>query len=379
MNKILSFRLFVMITFVLIQIAIIYSSSDSRKNTMDNDALHGDTLNMKVLVPAYFDPSSSGYWNELAAQAAKMPYRIYAIANKANGPGSKYDTSYAIVINNMHSNSGKVIGYVWTNYGAISLDNVKTVIDAWYSFYPSIDGIFLDGQASQTGKETYYIDLYNYIKQKNTAALVVSNPGINTLESYLVYNGQRVSDVICIFENYEGFDTWIPGSWCKKYTSDNFCVLPYNTSSSQYINRVNRAASLNIGWIYCTNDNGANPWDILPTYFEDFCNYLNNVTAVKNDIKDNKMDFNLSQNYPNPFNPTTIISYQIPINNVVSLKIYNIQGQEVETLVNKEQIAGKYSVPFNSSIKGMVLSSGIYFYQLKVGDYIRTRKMILIK
>ena len=346
--------------FLVIETVLTDSSSKSIRRNRDNINFQVDTISMKVLVPAYFDPSSSDYWHKLEAQAAMKPNQIYAIANKANGPGSKYDTSYAIVINNMHSNNGRVIGYVWTNYGAISLNIVKKDIDSWYSFYPSIDGIFLDGQASQTGKEDYYLELYNYIKQKNSTSLVVSNPGINTIENYLIYNGQRVSDVICIFENYEGFDTWKPASWCKKYSNDNFYVLPYNSGPSQYINRVNRAASLNIGWIYCTDDNGANPWDVLPSYFEDFCNYLIKVSAVKKEHDNKKINFKLEQNYPNPFNPTTIINYQIAKDNFVILKIYNIQGQEVETLVNKEQIAGNH-------------------YQLKVGDYTETRKMILIK
>ncbi len=229
---------------------------------------------MRILVPAYFEPSGSEYWDLLVTEAATMPGRLYAIANSDNGPGASVDSAYAHVIDRMHGSGGKVIGYVYTDYGAISIDNVKSDIDAWYSFYPSVDGIFLDCQAYVTGKEAYYVDLYQYIKQKDSTALVVSNPGINTIESYLVYEGKRVSDVICIFENSAGFDTWTPSTWCSKYSDSCFYVLPYHTSWTDFPGRVDRAASLHIGWIYCTDDIMPNPWDVLPPYFHALCHYV---------------------------------------------------------------------------------------------------------
>ncbi|HSP87743.1 MAG TPA: T9SS type A sorting domain-containing protein [Ignavibacteriaceae bacterium] len=90
--------------------------------------------------------------------------------------------------------------------------------------------------------------------------------------------------------------------------------------------------------------------------------------------------FSLSQNYPNPFNPSTKIKFEIPgqarnDNVLVTLKIYDILGREVATLVNEEKPAGIYETEFNASN----LSTGIYFYQLKAGDYIETKKMILVK
>ncbi|MFZ1291027.1 MAG: T9SS type A sorting domain-containing protein, partial [Melioribacteraceae bacterium] len=85
--------------------------------------------------------------------------------------------------------------------------------------------------------------------------------------------------------------------------------------------------------------------------------------------------FALNQNYPNPFNPSTIISYSIPKQSMVSLKIYNVLGQLVTTLVNKQQNAGSYQYQFNASN----LTSGIYFYSIKAGDFTKTQKMMLIK
>lgn len=85
--------------------------------------------------------------------------------------------------------------------------------------------------------------------------------------------------------------------------------------------------------------------------------------------------FTLEQNYPNPFNPSTTIRYSIPTSEFVSLKVYDVLGNEVATLVNEEKSAGSYEVEFNASL----LSSGIYFYKLQVGNFVETKKMILMK
>ena len=83
----------------------------------------------------------------------------------------------------------------------------------------------------------------------------------------------------------------------------------------------------------------------------------------------------LEQNFPNPFNPTTTIKYSIPITNKVCLTLFNLLGEQLTTLVNEEKIAGNYSVKFNATN----LPSGVYFYQLKAGEYTSVKKMILIK
>ncbi len=85
--------------------------------------------------------------------------------------------------------------------------------------------------------------------------------------------------------------------------------------------------------------------------------------------------FFLNQNYPNPFNPSTTVSYGVPFKSHVVLKIYNALGKEIKTLVDSEMQAGGYEIQFNV----MGLPSGVYFYQLKAGSFIETRKMILLK
>jgi len=86
-------------------------------------------------------------------------------------------------------------------------------------------------------------------------------------------------------------------------------------------------------------------------------------------------DFRLAQNYPNPFNPTTNITYVLPKTENVSLKVYDVLGREVATLVNEVKPAGAYTVPFNASN----LASGVYFYKLQAGSFVQTKKMMLVK
>jgi hypothetical protein len=85
--------------------------------------------------------------------------------------------------------------------------------------------------------------------------------------------------------------------------------------------------------------------------------------------------FVLRQNYPNPFNPVTRISYSLPNREHVSLKVYDMLGHEVATVVNEEQTAGTHEVTFN----GINLASGVYYYRLLSGSYVDTKKFILVK
>jgi plastocyanin len=94
-----------------------------------------------------------------------------------------------------------------------------------------------------------------------------------------------------------------------------------------------------------------------------------------NDESNPLEDFILSQNYPNPFNPATIIKWQSTVGSHQTLKIYNLLGKEVATLVNEYRPAGIYEIEFNAT----ELTSGIYFYKLQADNYIATRKMILLK
>ena len=99
------------------------------------------------------------------------------------------------------------------------------------------------------------------------------------------------------------------------------------------------------------------------------------VTAVKNTPVNAIITYALSQNYPNPFNPSTVIRYQLPKNGFVALKIYDVFGKEVASLVNEEKISGAYSVSFN----GKNMASGVYYYRITIGNFSDTKKLLLLK
>ena len=102
---------------------------------------------------------------------------------------------------------------------------------------------------------------------------------------------------------------------------------------------------------------------------------VSNTTGVGPNLSVQPEKFELSQNYPNPFNPTTTINYAIQRPGIVVLKVYNIVGQEIQTLVNTYQTAGKYQVTLNADY----LSSGVYFYRLQTSGTTLMRKMILLR
>ena len=102
-------------------------------------------------------------------------------------------------------------------------------------------------------------------------------------------------------------------------------------------------------------------------------NILPPVQSVDNG--DKRLVYELAQNYPNPFNPITRIRYQIPEPSLVTVKVYDVLGNEIASLLREEKIAGSYEIEFN----GSSLTSGIYYYRITAGSFSQTKKMILLK
>jgi len=99
------------------------------------------------------------------------------------------------------------------------------------------------------------------------------------------------------------------------------------------------------------------------------------LTSVETSTNNIVTNYALSQNYPNPFNPSTSISYQLPTSGLVTIKVYNVIGKEIATLVNEYQQSGSYSKEFSAN----GLTSGVYFYTIKSGNFTATKKMIFLK
>ncbi len=120
-----------------------------------------------------------------------------------------------------------------------------------------------------------------------------------------------------------------------------------------------------------TNFEDSDIFDVSDSTFK-----IQNINDTE-EIKNKHFYYSLSQNYPNPFNPSTIISYQLPKACNVTLKVFDVLGREVATLVDEYRNAGSYDVEF--SIENLELSTAIYFYQLKAGEFVETKKMLLLK
>ena len=174
----------------------------------------------------------------------------------------------------------------------------------------------------------------------------------------------------------------IPGSLATDYSGriyrNSYASIHYSTDKGIYWTAIDNSGLTGLikdivinqnNRIYLATTNGV--------YFGEADSIVlsaENIESVKS--------FYLSQNYPNPFNPSTVISYQLPVSGMATLRVYDILGNEIATLVNEEKQPGTYEVEFNiDSHSGEVrnLSSGIYFYQLRAGNFIDTKKMVIIK
>ncbi len=185
------------------------------------------------------------------------------------------------------------------------------------------------------------------------------------------FRGMSVSCIVADRNN----NIWIGilGDYVElvKYDGTNWTV--YNTSNSGFPdNFVGPLAVDGSGNIWIGTEDG------LVVFNE---GGIVSVKELENKNEHYPDKFILSQNYPNPFNPSTTIKYSIPKQSYVTLKIYDILGREVAALVNEEKPAGNYEVAFNKqkTTNCKQLASGIYFYQIKAGDYVSTKKMTLLK
>ena len=204
-----------------------------------------------------------------------------------------------------------------------------------------------------------------------SAKRVISYPNLSAVDS--VY---RVLNKIFINSNGVNPSTvmlyYRIGSGSYQSTAMNYDgTLKYNFTLPSSSN----GTTVEFYFTYKTSSGGSVQEPTSSTY--KFSYGSNDILTSVNERNEIPVQFDLSQNYPNPFNPSTVISYRISIISKVTLKVYDLLGREVSTLVNEEQQPGVYNSQF--SILNSQLSSGVYFYRLRAGDFSETKKMILIK
>jgi len=148
-------------------------------------------------------------------------------------------------------------------------------------------------------------------------------------------------------------------------------------SNGQYIFNFKLTAPATAGKVtlYATACSKKSQWNFAPN----FDVTVESPSSV-NDETLNANSFQLNQNFPNPFNPKTTINYQIASSSFVNLKVFDILGTEVATLVNERKEAGHYEIDFNiEAVSTVPFHSGAYFYQIRAGNFIETKKMIFLK
>jgi Spherulation-specific family 4 len=190
------------------------NSAHASSHTVNKSA---QVTDQHVAVPSYIYPGSA--WTQIDDGA---PTAGLAIINPDSGPGASSNSDYANQVTTSEAAGITVIGYVSTSYAG-SVNTARTLaaaeqdIDTYYSWYPNIDGIFLDEASTDCAAEaSYYLPLYNYIKSKGGVAEVVLNPGENTSECYT-----SASDIIVDFEGvYSSYTSWTPPSWVANYAAN---------------------------------------------------------------------------------------------------------------------------------------------------------------
>ena len=168
---------------------------------------------------------------------------------------------------------------------------------------------------------------------------------------------------------------WIPGT-SNVYGNSEF-VIVRSTDNGLTWHNMSGAPNTALRSIDAVRINENTVYGLAVTYFKEVYKLIDTarIIGIKNPIIEIPKEFNLYQNYPNPFNPVTKIKYSIQKDAGTTLKIYNSLGQLMTTLVNSYLKAGEYEVNFN----GENYPSGLYFYVLESGDYVSTKKMVLIK
>jgi lysophospholipase L1-like esterase len=163
----------------------------------------------------------------------------------------------------------------------------------------------------------------------------------------------------------------------RQKTEDKTEIIEYGLVASTYTKRFYDWYTKSNGIAELDADTSSLNSGIVPAYNLSLTLFGELFTGVKVNSTDKLLAFLLSQNYPNPFNPTTTISYQLSMKSIVTLKLFDVLGKEVATLVNEQQNPGIHH--YTLSIMNYKLSSGVYYYKLTAGDFSQTKKMTFLK
>jgi Spherulation-specific family 4 len=226
----------------------------------------GASRRLCLLVPAYIYPGGDGRkeWQRLIDAASKV--EIVAIANPNSGPGSERNIDYAAIFTEASSHGVTLVGYVSTDYGNRPQAEIKNDVDTWIRFYPQVRGFFFDQQPSESRDAAQFAELRDFVKRRIPNCLVINNPGVPCDEAYLA---RGVSNVTCVFVNYNGFEQFELPTTLKAYDPSRFAAMPYNIPDIETMRAVVKDAIIKrIGYLYISDAKPPNQWGKLPVYWE---------------------------------------------------------------------------------------------------------------
>jgi hypothetical protein len=300
-------------------------------------------------------------------------------SQRYNGPVTALDESHSIAVDRL--DNAYVTGFV--NDGPSTTKDYATIkygnsgLQEWVRFYDGPDSANDIAEAVAVDESgNVYVTGNSIGDTTNSDFATIKYTAQGDVQWVRRYNGQDNSNdaafalTVDRFSNVYvtgiGGNLFIPRVTTLKYSTDGdteWVVL------SDISGRGNAIKTDDGGSVYVTgNSGGLNPDCITLKY--------NQITGVHNPIDHFPDRFTLDQNFPNPFNPSTKISWQSPVSSWQTLRIYDVLGNEVATLVNEYREAGRYEVEF--SAKGG-LASGVYLYKIIAGSFVETRKMVLKK
>ncbi len=291
--------------------------------------------------------------------------RPLIVTNGSEGPPYAYSLpkdNYSIILNDFTEDTVKAL---------FSTGNKSFMYERYGTYNEQFDNLYFDGglEVSNNNSETKATTLLNLISEGTQEKLfIASSIDLNVYSSVKIENPDSNTIKITstfLDDNYDIELNYVTAEKLDRFIAKDIW-LPANASET-FIPEWTDLLSYDLKVLIDFDNDG----------IADDSLYLQNQFT---DVKDHgsllsPTEFNLAQNYPNPFNPATTIQYSIPKASNVEVKVYDVLGNEVATLVDEYKESGRYEVNFDAS----KLSSGIYFYKLQAGSFVETKKMILLK
>lgn len=338
------------------------------------------TLPPHTLIINGFDRASSGNTYNFIRQHGK--------AFKQNGYSFCSSTNEAVTEGLLSLQNFSIIDYILGDestvdetFNSVEQESVKVFLRNGGKLFVSGAEIAwdLDYRGSPTDKDF----IYNFLKSQYVNDAPNGQAGV-------YYQAEPLSGTIFDGIGSITFDNGTQGTINVRYP-DVVNGINGGTNCLQYSNVPNQFAAINYAGIFSGGIVAGKvvfvgfPFEtIYPEskrnlFLSKVISFFESPVRIIEETDNNPTSFQLFQNYPNPFNPSTSIQYQVSRNSHILLKVYDILGNEVATLVDEYKQAGTYEVEFQSAVGSHQLASGVYYYQMKVGEFVQTKKMILLR